>query len=167
MKEQRIFILLCFCSLLTFITQAAYADSSWVWLSAYRPYDVLPWVAIATIAIETLAINYIPKVEHLLKTFVTVVLANLASFAAPYLIYAMGLDVEGSMKAVLEAGPTYNVNVTFLAVTVIVELPIVYNVLKKHVDNRKKLLWTIIIANILTTAMVVIIERELCYGHWA
>lgn len=37
------------------------ANSSWVWISQTRPYDVLPWVALVT---------------------------NLLSFAAPYVLYS-------------------------------------------------------------------------------
>ena len=39
----------------------AYANSSWIWLTDNRPWDILPWVAAATIIIEALAIWWVPK----------------------------------------------------------------------------------------------------------
>lgn len=42
----------------------------------------------------------------------------------------------------------------------------VYNLLKKHVDSKKKLLWSIVGSNIVTTAMVAVIERMVTDGYW-
>jgi hypothetical protein len=45
-------------------------------------------------------------------------------------------------------------------------MPIVYNALKKQVQDRKKLKVVIIISNIITTAGVAIVERLITEGHW-
>ena len=39
----------------------AYADSSWHWISDTRPYDVLPYVIVMTLAIETFSIVLLGK----------------------------------------------------------------------------------------------------------
>ncbi|MCQ4638118.1 hypothetical protein NE619_15380 [Anaerovorax odorimutans] len=152
---------------LVFIPQIAYADSSWYWISKQRPFDLLPWVALATIAIEALAINFIPKTKQFFKTLGIVIIANLISFVIPYFIEYLSQSWYGSWDAILDSGPIYNVNLLFLILTLAAETPIVYNVLKRYVSKEKVLLWTIILSNIVTTIMVLVIEHTLCYGAWA
>ena len=41
----------------------AFANSSWVWISETRPYDVLPWVAIGTLIIETISLIVFAKIK--------------------------------------------------------------------------------------------------------
>ena len=50
------------------IPQTVFADSSWIWLTDYRPFDILLPVALATIVIEVLSIWLIPHTEKLIKT---------------------------------------------------------------------------------------------------
>ena len=57
--------------------------------------------------------------------------------------------------------------ILFVILTLVLEIPIVYNLLKKHVDSKKKLLWSIVGSNIVTTAMVAVIERMVTDGYWA
>ena len=66
----------------------AFANSSWAWISETRPYDVLPFVAIATLAIETAALNLILKIGNWHKVFSGVLIGNLISFAVPYIGYS-------------------------------------------------------------------------------
>ena len=51
--------------------------------------------------------------------------------------------------------------------TIIIEMPIVYNALKKQVQDRKVLKVVIIVSNIITTAVVAIVERLITEGYWA
>ena len=146
--------------------QAVFANSSWHWVSDYRPWDILPWVAAATIIIEVLAIWQIPKTKQLLKTAVTVVIANLVSFLLPYGILAAADVVHDTFQGALNAGPSYIVGVMFLLLTLAAELPIVYDILKPHVEKSKVLLWTIVFSNAATTAMVAIVERIITEGSW-
>lgn len=144
-----------------------YADSSWIWISETRPYDVLPWAAILTIAIETFSINYFPRVHKLPKTFCMVTLANLLSFAAPYLINLFLYDSSGfAFSKYLEHWPSYTVGLVYGFMTVAVELPVVYGALKKNAGNKRNLLLTIICSNAVTTCMVAIMERFFCQGSW-
>lgn len=165
MKRRNVLIILSLMAVA--FPAAAFANSSWYWISEQRPWDILPWVAIATILIEVLAIWLIPKTKQFVKTTVIVVVANLVSFLLPYGVLAGGDAVHETFQDVLNAGPVYIVSVMFLIMTLAVELPVVYKVLKKHVKNKKLLLWTIIGTNTVTTIMVAIVERMITEGAWA
>ena len=151
--------------MLLILPQAVFADSSWCWLTDTRPFDILPPVALATIVIEVLAIWLIPNTGKLMKTAVAVILANAASFLLPYALL-LNDPVYPKFDDMLNAGPNYIVGAGFVILTLVLEIPIVYNLLKKHVDNKKKLLWSIIGSNIVTTAMVAVIERMVTDGYW-
>ena len=160
----RVIVITCFVFLI--IPQAVFADSSWCWLTDTRPFDILPPVALATIVIEVLAIWLIPHTGKLMKTAVAVILANAASFLLPYALL-LNDPVYPKFDDMLNAGPNYIVGAGFVILTLVLEIPIVYNLLKKHVDSKKKLLWSIIGSNIVTTAMVAVIERMVTNGYWA
>ena len=153
------------CLMLLILAQAVLADSSWCWLTDTRPFDILPPVALATIVIEVLAIWLIPNTGKLMKTAVAVILANAASFLLPYALL-LNDPVYPKFDDMLNAGPNYIVGAGFVILTLVLEIPIVYNLLKKHVDSKKKLLWSIIGSNIVTTAMVAVIERMVTDGYW-
>ena len=159
----RVIVITCFVFLI--IPQAVFADSSWCWLTDTRPFDILPPVALATIVIEVLAIWLIPNTGKLMKTAVAVILANAASFLLPYALL-LNDPVYPKFDDMLNAGPNYIVGAGFVILTLVLEIPIVYNLLKKHVDSKKKLLWSIIGSNIVTTAMVAVIERMVTDGYW-
>ena len=144
----------------------AFADSSWVWISEKRPFDILPWVAMGTILIEWLSIWLIPKTGHALKVLGIVMIANAASFLLPYAFLKADLSWYGTFEHILDSGPHYIVSGVFLLLTLLVEMPIVYNVLKSKVQDKKKLQLTIIISNMITTAGVAIIERLITEGYW-
>ena len=144
----------------------AFADSSWIWISEKRPFDILPWVAIGTILIEWLSIWLIPKTGQALKALGTVTLANAASFLLPYAFLKASLSWYGTFDHILDSGPNYIVSGVFLLLTIIIEMPIVYNVLKSNVQSKRMLQITIIVSNIITTAGVAVIERLITEGHW-
>lgn len=144
----------------------AFADSSWVWISEKRPFDILPWVALGTILIEWLSIWLIPKTGHALKVLGIVMIANAASFLLPHAFLKADLSWYGTFEHILDSGPHYIVSGVFLLLTLLVEMPIVYNVLKSKVQDKKKLQLTIIISNMITTAGVAIIERLITEGYW-
>ena len=170
----RVIVITCF--VLLIIPQAVFADSSWCWLTDTRPFDILPPVALATIVIEVLAIWLIPNTGKLMKTAVAVILANAASFLLPYALLLndpvypkfvlLNDPVYPKFDDMLNAGPNYIVGAGFVILTLVLEIPIVYNLLKKHVDSKKKLLWSIVGSNIVTTAMVAVIERMVTDGYW-
>ena len=159
----RVIVITCF--VLLIIPQAVFVDSSWCWLTDTRPFDILPPVALATIVIEVLAIWLIPNTGKLMNTAVAVILANAASFLLPYALL-LNDPVYPKFDDMLNAGPNYIVGAGFVILTLVLEIPIVYNLLKKHVDSKKKLLWSIVGSNIVTTAMVAVIERMVTDGYW-
>lgn len=155
------------CTALTFIflTADVYANSSWVWLSTARPYWLLPAAALVTLIAESYSVIKIAGVEKKTKAAAAVCIANLISFAAPYL--ALILFDEGfGMKYYLEHTQFYTVGFVFLLMTVACETPVVYNLLKKDVPDKRKLLKTVVVSNIATTVFCAALERIFCYGKW-
>ena len=165
MKKRITRVIVITCFVLLIIPQAVFADSSWCWLTDTRPFDILPPVALATIVIEVLAIWLIPHTGKLMNTAVAVILANAASFLLPYALL-LNDPVYPKFDDMLNAGPNYIVGAGFVILTLVLEIPIVYNLLKKHADSKKKLLWSIVGSNIVTTAMVAVIERMVTDGYW-
>ena len=169
MKKYKLFSMFVISSLcaLSFHMLAS-ANSSWVWISETRPYDILPFVAIGTLLIETVSINLVSKVGNWYKTFFAVFTGNIISFIAPYIGYSNSLygQMGYTLSQIISRGPYYTVGAAFLFLTIIIELPIVYLLLKKDADNKKKLALCIVLVNIVTTALVAVVERTLCYGHW-
>lgn len=166
MKRRAVIRIIVLSSLMLLVlSQFVFADSSWCWLTDTRPFDILPPVALATIVIEVLAIWLIPHTGQFMKTAVAVILANAASFLLPYSVLVFN-QVYLKFEDALNAGPNYIVGFGFVMLTLLIEIPIVYNLLKKHVDSEKKLMWSIIGSNIVTTAMVAVIERMVTDGHW-
>ena len=166
MKRRAVIRIIVLSSLMLLVlSQFVFANSSWCWLTDTRPFDILPPVALATIVIEVLAIWLIPHTGQFMKTAVAVILANAASFLLPYALL-LNDPVYPKFDDMLNAGPNYIVGAGFVILTLVLEIPIVYNLLKKHVDSKKKLLWSIIGSNIVTTAMVAVIERMVTDGYW-
>lgn len=151
------------------------ANSSWVWISESRPNDLLPFVIVGTLFIEISAIRFAAGVRSTGKIVAVTVLANLVSFAVPYLLMYIDVAAENStvhdsnpftLKDRMEKLPFYTVGLSFLIMTVVFELPIVYNALKKQTDNRKRLAIVIVAANVVTTVLTAVVERTFCYGSW-
>ncbi len=157
-------------SLTVMFTITASANSSWVWITETRPYDVLPFVIVITLLVETLAIDNIAKIGKWTKTFFAVLIGNILSFLMPYFIYANFTEPYSSagysLKEILGSGPYYTVGGAFLLLTIITELPFTYLFLRKECENKKKLVTVIVGANVVTTVFVAITERLLCQGRW-
>lgn len=159
-------LILSLTAIVTFMPAYAFADSSWIWLTDYRPFDILPPVGAATIVIEILAIWLIPRTGAFAKTAIVVTLANAASFLLPYLMLKIGMNWYGSFDHILDAGPNYIVGAAFLIITLCVETPLVYKSLESNVKNTKVLLITILVVNAVTTAGVAVVERMITDGYW-
>ena len=119
------------------LSTTVFADSSWVWISETRPHDVLPWAAIATLAIETWMLCHFCRIEKTFKVFCVVVLGNLLSFSAPYVMAALD-EVHTDFLFSLEHWPYYITGTASLLVTVAVELPVEYGLLKKNVPEQRQ-----------------------------
>jgi hypothetical protein len=153
-------------ALLQLFAFPAFANSSWVWISETRPYDVLPWVVIGTLAIETVSLFLFAKLKKGWKPFIMVTIANAVSFAMPYLLPFILSDSIFPFEYYLEHSPSYTVGLLFCLITVFVELPIVYFTLNNDAPSNKRLFFTIVLSNVVTTALVAITERIFCVGMW-
>lgn len=163
-QKQRIFRLGGCAAVCLLLGARVYANSSWVWISETRPFDVLPWVAAATILIEAAAVRWIAKVPRWRKILPSVILANLLSFAAPYVLTLF--NPVHTFSQAIEHEPLYTVGAAYLVLTLAIELPACYHMIGTEPSNRKRLLWTLTGANAVTTVMTAAVERLLCHGRW-
>jgi len=169
LMKYRIFIVVILSGIfLAFFQSVSYANSSWHWITS-SPLKVLPFAIVITLLIETIAVVKLGKVANSKKVFLIVSLANLLSFLAPYFERAYRfIPTSGgfSILAAFNKGPYYIVLVGYLLLTIIVELPIVYFLLRKNTKNRINLIVSILMSNIITTILVAVCERIICVGQW-
>lgn len=157
--------------LLPAFTATAWANSSWHWISETRPVDVLPWVILVTLAIETAAVCMVLRWKQTGKVFLVVCLANLVSFLLPYLFETLSsMQVTGSFADAFYKSanhwPSWIVGGWYLFLTLAAEVPLVYILLRERTEKPRPLLYTVIGANVLTTAITFVTERLLCQGRW-
>lgn len=157
---------LLFLAALPLVT-VAYANSSWIWISETRPWDILPWVIVGTLVIEILAIRLFGGEKKLGRIVLFVTLGNLISFLVPYLFKWLAYTMDGfGFDKYLNHFPSFITGTFYFALTLIVELPLVYCALVPKEKPSRKLMWTVIAANIVTTALTAIVEQTLCKGQW-
>ena len=168
MKYKIILIAICINIFLILFPSSVYANSSWHWVTV-SPMVVLPFAIIFTLLIETASVVKFGKVANSKKAFLVVALANLLSFIAPYLVRAYHfIPTSGgfSIMAAFNKGPYYMILSGYLILTIIVELPVVYQMFKKATSNKKSLITAILLSNIVTTLLVAVFERIICVGRW-
>ena len=146
----------------------ALANSSWVWITESRPYDVLPFVIVFSLVAETYAIKIFAGVKNTAEAFVPVLIGNILSYALPYVDHSQITPYAGyyTLAQIIETGPHYTVGTIFLVITLAVEIPVVYLLLRKKAENKKHLIYVTLAVNIITTVVVALIERIICRGHW-
>ena len=162
------FLLSAFLGLL--IPLDVYANSSWVWISEHRPYDVLPFAAAVTVITEIFMIKTMAGIERgaMPRLCGAVVTGNLLSFAFPYIIYLETSVDEGiyTFGQFMEHLPAYTIGFVFLAMTLIIEVPLVFLAMRKKAASGKKLIISIILSNTVTTVLTAMTERVISPGHW-
>jgi len=167
MRKHPVFPAVCLCLLLGLMFPIDIsANSSWHWISAQRPYDLLPLVAVVTLAAETFAVDHFGRVKRFPKTVWVVILANLLSFAAPYVLTYLSNVSVYTFAQMVEHLPIFTVGVCYLLLTLGVEGPVVYFSLRGDVREQERLLAVIGISNLATTLFVALAERCLCHGSW-
>lgn len=147
------------------------ANSSWHWVTV-SPMKVLPFAIILTLAIESWGVIIYGKVGQKVRTFVIVTFANIASFIAPYIystyklnrFYCSGLDY--AWERAFNNGPNYIIRLVYLILTLCIEVPLVYFLLRNQSNDKKRLLLVTIAVNVITTIIVGVLERFLCQGRW-
>ncbi len=144
-----------------------FANSSWVWLTDAQPFYILPIAVLLTIGIETLMISKQIEEGKIFKIIFFVLFANLISFLLPYLLeYNQAKMIVDTFEQYLNKGPTYMIGFFYLLLTLISEVPIVYNALKKNAKDTSKLFKIVAISNVITTIAVAVLERVFCRGRW-
>lgn len=148
-----------------------HANSSWHWLTA-NPGELLPYVIVLTLVIEIVGLSIFGKLNHdftiKAKAAIVVTMANIASFLLPYIIRATQLHGVSSEPWYdsFTKGPYYIVLTGYLFLTLVVEVPMVYVYLQKYSQNRRVLLTTITLLNVITTILVAGLERTILKGQW-
>lgn len=168
MRPKSFRVIILFSIFLILFPSIIYANSSWHWLTT-SPLTVLPFAIIFTLIIEIIMVIKLGKVRNYKKVIMIVSLANLISFLVPYIERAYRfrpISGEYALLDAFETGPFYIVLVGYLLLTVMVELPVVYLLLRKDSDDEKDLNKSIIFSNIITTLLVAICERLICIGKW-
>lgn len=154
----------CVCSV-----RSVHANSSWIWLTKTEPYEILPIAAGLTIFIEVTMIALMLHIRNVPKIFFVIITANLVSFFVPYILSYFSMKEMYGAIGIADAfasGPYYIVGLGYFIFTIVLEFPIVYKGLKKEIENKRRSIWVICMANVITTIMVGFIERILCYGQW-
>jgi hypothetical protein len=148
---------------------SAFADSSWAWLTDARPIYILPFAVVFTVTIEVFIISKYNHIKKIWIVLLVICLSNSLSFCAQYIL-AVVVDPNDNcgytFQDTIDNLPTYMVTAYYYILTIFVELPVVFLCLYRYVQNRTKLILTIIIANTITTALVAICERLICVGSW-
>lgn len=71
-----------------------------------------------------------------------------------------------SITAAFDKGPYYMILFGYMLLTIIVELPVVYLLLRKDSTSKKNLITSILLSNIITTLFVAAFELIICVGRW-
>ena len=167
--QKRKLALLSLC--LACLPSAALANSSWRWFTKTRPHDLLPAAIALTIALEIYLLVRLGGVKRRKWAAGSVIAANLVSFLAPWALeyeeyLYSGWSMYVGFDAFLSKTPHYQVTILFLALTLLFELPVLYLLLRKRVQSKKRLMLTAAGANALTTLICAGMERMLCRGQW-
>lgn len=168
MRKRKIALLsLCMACL----PSAALANSSWRWFTKTRPHDLLPAAIAVTIAIEICLLVRFSGVKSGKWAAGSVIAANLVSFLVPWALeyeeyLYSGWSMYMGFDAFLSKTPHYQVTILFLLMTLLFELPVLYLLLRKCAQNKKRLMLTAAGANALTTLICAVMERTLCRGQW-
>ena len=157
--------------LLSCQVNVAFANSSWYWVT-HKPLTILPWVALGTIIIEVVMIHCGNSLARLPISVLAITLANLISFLFPYVLLGAiptvfdDFGFWAQLDYLTSHLPYYTVGFGFLFFTLIIEIPLVYVLLKKNAAKKLRLLLWIAAANCITTLLVAFVERTLCSGRW-
>lgn len=168
MKSRIFTAVICSGMVFALFPKAVFANSSWNWVTT-SPLTLLPLAVIFTLLIETVSVVRFGRVNKAVKAFCIIGLANLLSFLAPGLERAYRfIPTTGkvSLSAAFGKGPYYMVFSGYLLLTVIIELPIVYFLLRNNTSDKKRLAVSIILSNVATTVIVAVLERLICVGRW-
>ena len=123
--------------------------------------------------VEVITVCTVTQIAKPLKASLLIIMANLLSFLLPYIImglvpviYMEDLNFFEMINFYANRHPTYIVGIAFLLFTLLIEIPIIYNLLKKDVANKKCLFFSTVAVNCATTFVLAVIERIVFRGSW-
>ena len=158
-------ILTALCVLCTafMLPVCAFAHSSFFYDTATRPYYVLPFTFIFSVAVEYAALRFIVRVNRGRRAFVVVFLGNLFAFGATAIYYF----ISNRNQFPGTAWPPYMIGVIFLAASFFIEVWVESDVLLVDASGSQwKLAWTLLAANAVTGGAGALAERLICTGSW-
>jgi hypothetical protein len=139
------------------MTIPVYANASWDYVIT-RPVTLLPFVIIATLLIETYGIKKSNSINKTGKVFLAVFIGNFVSFVVPQIsniLYVMRFTETLNYSK----EPLYTIALLYYLLTILFEVPICYFMLKNKVSNKKRLIVSILLVNLITTVLVFASER--------
>ena len=166
MKKKTLISSVVIITIIMLFPTTAYANSSWHWLTKTIPFDILPHVVVATLLIEYFSLKTVNSITKHFRLLLVVCAANLASFLLPFAVLLLPSAVGYTFEMSISHLPKYIIGLGYLFLTLIAEIPVVYISLRGVVENKKKLVISIVIVNVITTVMVAVIERIVCEGSW-
>lgn len=147
------------------LTQPVLAWSAWNWTSAMTPLNLLPVMIVVAISIEIVVIRRCIKADFKPVAW-RIALINCLSLVAPYgLEWLMSMPVGSDFLGYIEQWRIYTISWGYGILTVAVEIPILYRQFSARFENQN-LLANLLEANLLTTAIIFVIERIACEGAW-
>ncbi|KMK75841.1 hypothetical protein [Alkalihalobacillus pseudalcaliphilus] len=149
------------------------ANSSWQWLMG-SPKEILLLAILFTLLVEIGFILIFLRNEQIKVISIVILVvsgANLLSFIGPYIFRTLSfMDFTRNWAEAWSysfmSGPYYIILMGYLLLTIVIEVPLVYQFLKQQTKNEKGLLVILITINIITTLIVSIIERLIYQGSW-
>lgn len=155
--ETFVFIILTFC-----FTPTVFANSIWTKrMDNYSYMEHFPYIIIGTLIIEILALLAVTGMKKPLKVIGAVVLANAASFLIPEMIINVIMFNGNHFEFFMLFNTYWVLNVIFIIITIVIELPIIWVILRKDEKNVKALLLTTVAVNIFTTVVTAFIDIQI------
>ena len=121
----------------------------------------------ASLVIESALIMLISKVRRIVTVPFAALIANSVSFVA--LRFMLGLKHNQTFyKGMLTHGPSWtSVGLTalYFVITVAIELPIIWFSTREFVEKKGRLVFAVVISNLITSVAVTLVELQLNYLH--
>jgi len=141
------------------------ANASWDFILT-RPVTLLPIVIILTLLIETYGIRKLNAIEKTRDVFWIVSIGNVISFVIPQLLNIFYV-LDFTTKLKYQNEPLYSIALFYYVLTILVEMPIDYFLLRKKAISKKKLVFSILFVNLITTLLVFVAERGFMLLFWS
>ena len=165
MRKQNIVSIACaFAVFITVPSTTVSANSIWNEnLENFSLSKYMPIIIGGTLIVESLIILLLSDIKRLVNVPFAVLVANAASFLVPRLIWGLlngeilyeGLFICGNTAADWLAACLY------LAVTLAIELPVIWLMLRNFTKKTARLMWVTVAANVFTTVILEIIQQQI------